>query len=563
MNNCLYLNYYFLVFYNHIAPLKNNFSTSCVKWSGLIYLVFCAMTLVGQSNGVGTIPEDFYDPYKVRDIKVYFAQSDWAGVLDSVKRSGSKERILCSLVVDGIPYDSVGIRYKGNSSYFNVSKNEEEKLPFNIKLNQFVDHDLPGNYSKIKLSNIFRDPSFVREMLSYEIAGKYMPAPKVNFARLYINDEFHGFYNNVESIEKKFLKKRFDTKKGILFKCDPISWDIEPKDGCKKGDKASLMYLGSDPKCYEGYYELKSDDGGWDQLVNLTYALNEKPVLLDSVLNVDQALWMLAFNNVLVNLDSYTGRLCHNYYLYQDKKECFHPLVWDMNLSFGGFRFDGSGKPLSNEEMITLSPLVHFKNKERPLISVLLQNKRYRNQYIAHLRTIVEENFANGWYLNRAREIQQYIDYYVQSDENKLYSYEAFKRNLDSTTLAGKVEIIGISELMEGRTKYLLNHPIFSKTPPELSAPVHTIREEEMIEIRVQAKDALNVYLRYRKNDYSRFKELEMKDDGLSYDGAANDGVYGISIPYDDDLQYYFLAEKNDAAIFLPPRTSQDCFSVE
>jgi hypothetical protein len=175
----------------------------------------------------------------------------------------------------------------------------------------------------------------------------------------------------------------------------------------------------------------------------------------------------------------------------------------------------------------------------------------------------VEENFANGWYLNRAREIQQYIDYYVQSDENKLYSYEAFKRNLDSTTLAGKVEIIGISELMEGRTKYLLNHPIFSKTPPELSAPVHTIREEEMIEIRVQAKDALNVYLRYRKNDYSRFKELEMKDDGLSYDGAANDGVYGISIPYDDDLQYYFLAEKNDAAIFLPPRTSQDCFSVE
>ena len=42
------------------------------------------------------------------------------------------------------------------------------------------------------------------------------------------------------------------------------------------------------------------------------------PPVAEKVLDVDRALWMLAFNNVLVNLDSYSGAFRQNYYLYHD-----------------------------------------------------------------------------------------------------------------------------------------------------------------------------------------------------------------------------------------------------
>ena len=52
---------------------------------------------------------------------------------------------------------------------------------------------------KIKLSNVIQDPSFVREVLSYEIARKYMPAGEANYTNLFINDTLIGLYTNVEA----------------------------------------------------------------------------------------------------------------------------------------------------------------------------------------------------------------------------------------------------------------------------------------------------------------------------------------------------------------------------
>ena len=90
---------------------------------------------------------------------------------------------------------------------------------------------------------------------------------------------------------------------------------------------------------------MKSKDG-WDDLIELTDILNNKPKEIEKVLNVDRALWMLAFNNVLVNLSSYSGQHSQNYYMYKDSKGHFNPVVWDLNLSFGSFKNTGNGSDL-------------------------------------------------------------------------------------------------------------------------------------------------------------------------------------------------------------------------
>jgi len=518
----------------------------------------CLMLLIIQS-GSG---QDIYDIYRVRDVKLQFPSSDWANQLDSLKQLGNDDRLLSKLTIDGVVYDSVGVRYKGNSSYYNVRKSKSSKLPFNIKLN-YTDKKqaLKGGYKTLKLSNIFRDPSFMREVMSYEIARKYLPASRANFVRLYANDELLGLYNLTESVDKAFLKTHFGYGGGVLFKCDP-DWDAQPVKGCPAGEKASLLYQGSDSLCYQGLYELKSDYG-WRELIQLCKILNEKPEEIDQYLNVDQTLWMHAFNNVLVNLDSYTGRLCHNYYLYQDSFGIFQPIIWDMNLSFGGFRFDGADNTaLSLEELQKLSPFTHYKNDKRPLISKLLSNSLYRKIYIAHIKTILKDNFENDSFSKRIKQLQQNIDFYVKNDQNKLYDYESFSENADTSAKAGKSTIVGLTELMEPRAAYLKNHPLLMKTPPRITEVQH-IKKEDQAFISAKFENATQAHLFYRYQKHAPFQRVLMKDDGASGDRSAGDSVYGAGIEWKPGIEYYMVGENEKTASLSPEKAAFEYYEIK
>ena len=85
---------------------------------------------------------------------------------------------------------------------------------------------------------------------------------------------------------------------------------------------------------------------GWTDLQELTKVLNTDPGKIDRILDVDNALWMLALNNVMVNLSSYSGNHSINYYLYKDGNGRFQVVPWDLNLAFGSYKNTGSGSDL-------------------------------------------------------------------------------------------------------------------------------------------------------------------------------------------------------------------------
>ena len=142
----------------------------------IIYLTFIFILMSNLSKAQSY----FYETDSLKEIRIYFYEPNWQSTLDSLYIIGNDERTFAYLVIDGEQYDSVGIRYKGFSS---VSVNTI-KNPLNIKIDYVKGkQDLDG-YRKIKLANSIYDPSFLREVLSYEIARKYMPAPKANFANV-------------------------------------------------------------------------------------------------------------------------------------------------------------------------------------------------------------------------------------------------------------------------------------------------------------------------------------------------------------------------------------------
>ena len=518
-----------------------------------------ALTWVGVHAQSKDKDKDVFQANTILEIKLTLKEAEWDKLLDNFKQAGNDDRLVGDAVINGVAYKQVGVRYKGNSSYFRVRDLDAKKLPFNIKINETTkSQKLPGGVTTLKLANAFLDPSFVREVLAYEIAGKYMPSPRATFAKVYVNDKYLGLYNCTESIDDLFLEKHFGTKKGALVKCDP-NWHVKPKSNCKSSDNASLAYVGEDSVCYMSVYELQ-DGADWRDVIRLARVLEKEPQKLEATLDIDQTLWMLAFNNVLVNLDSYTGQLCHNYYLYLDTLGVYHTLVWDMNLSFGGFRLTGVGPSLSEEGMQTMSPLLHFKEGgkfpavQRPLITKLLSNELYQKIYIAHIRTILEENFSNGLYLKRAKEIQQFADKHVKEDVNKLYPYALFQKNIDTTVVVDEKRIIGIKELMGKRTEYLKAHPLLQRTPPVISEVKHVVEGEKVNISSTVEGSPEKVWLCYRYGITGAFQRMEMSGEAPGY---------LASIENKADAQYYVIAENAQAAALSPARAAKEFYQVK
>jgi len=57
----------------------------------------------------------------------------------------------------------------------------------------------------------------VREVLGFEIARSYMPAPQANYAQVKINNGLYGLFVNVEPLDEGFLNKHYGSAEGPFF----------------------------------------------------------------------------------------------------------------------------------------------------------------------------------------------------------------------------------------------------------------------------------------------------------------------------------------------------------
>jgi spore coat protein CotH len=519
-----------------------NFRITC------LVLIFLSNNIFSQST--------FYNIDTVREIKFNFDQPNWKYLLDSLYILGDEQRIIGTVTIDGYQYDSVGIRYKGYSSV-NIT---QTKNPFNIKLDYIINDQEHQGFNKIKLSNIIHDPSFLREALSYQIARKYMPSSKANFANLYINDTLWGVYSNVEAVNKDFLSKHYQSRNNSFFKCNPSSLDLF-------GENSNLsLSPGNDSLDYEAFYSIKSDYG-WGKLYQLIDTLNNYPFSINKILNVDRTLWMHAFNYSLVNLDSYIG-YAQNYYLYEDNSGRFNPILWDLNMSFGSFRLTDASSYFSGmniSQAKTLDPLSHLYDVSvfpRPLMRNIFNDNRFRKMYMAHLKTIMEENFSNLSYLDSANKMHQIIDQSVNLDSNKFYSYLDFQNNIDST-VTNTINYPGIKDLMSNRMNYLSNYSGYNHniTIDSIKEYNNTLSIGDDLWITANIIDADQVVLFYRFKSNGVFQETLMLDNGNNNDGVIGDFIYGAKIPnIGNNTQYFIYAENDSAGQFSPERAAYEFY---
>ncbi len=493
----------------------------------------------------------FYDINTIQKIEVVFTQTNWDYQMDTSKLGAEGYIMAQSVTVNGVKFDSVGVKYKGSSSY----DSSYIKNPFHFALDKYKDQSYQG-FTDIKLSNDYADPSMIREALSYQILKNYMVCPRANFAQLYINGNYMGLFTNDEDINKKFCTEHFYVAKNTFIKCNPLS---NPGPTVK----SNLKYINADSSAYNNFYEVKSKNG-WNELVALCDTITNHPAKIDAMMDMDRAIWMLAFNNVLINLDSYTGAFAQNYYLYKDKTNRFNPIIWDMNMSFGGFPFVGSSNSsmgsLTVANMQQLPINIHASDPYWPLINLVLNNTSYKKIYMAHIRTIAGQMFANGSYETIATSMQNLIDTAVKADNNKFYSYTQFQNAMTANNTFGSYTVPGIKTLMDARITYLKSTTDFQYAPPVISAVLATSATlYSSVHISANITNASIVYLAFRFDSSQKFIKIPMYDDGSHNDGAAGDNIYGEAFTMLASFaQYYIYAENSNAGIFSPERAEHE-----
>lgn len=516
----------------------------------LLLTVFSLVYSLGRS-------QSFYDENTIQSIDIVFSQTNWDYMLDTAA-AGSEGYIMAqSVTINGVLYDSVGVKYKGNSSY----SPSQVKNPFHIALDAYKSQDYQG-YTDIKLSNVAKDPSFVHEVLSYHILRQYMHAPQSNYANVSVNGTAIGLYVSSESISKKFINNHFYSNSGAFFKCNPIGGA-----GPGSGTYPNLVYYGTDSTLYTSRYEMNSNSGWWE-LISLCDSLNSNIANIEKILDVDRALWMIAFDNTLVNLDSYIGQFEQNYYLYRDQNGRFNPVIWDLNESFGTFSMTGTISLPSTTSKQQMTHLLHSGDTNWPLVKNLLAIPMYKRMYIAHMRTILNENFASGSYYTQAQSMQTLIGPSVNADANKFFTYAQFLSNLTTDVTSGPTSAPGLSNLMNGRNTWLQAQTDFTYTHPTIASIGATPSVPSVgssVTIRSTVSNALSsgVYLGYRYDVEAPFKRIQMFDDGAHNDSLAADGIFGIDIPVNSAyIQYYIYAENANTGMFSPERAEYEYYTL-
>ena len=137
---------------------------------------------------------------------------------------------------------------------------------------------------------------------------------------------------------------------------------------------------------------------------------------LDTYLDVDNLLKYMAVHVFSVNLDSLSGNMAHNYYLYESDGK-LNLLPWDYNLAFGGF--GGSADSVINSDISDPFAVTDF-------FDALLENETYRAQYEAYLRQLAEEYVQGGTLESFYTRTRSQIDQLVQDDPTAFYDYDAY-----------------------------------------------------------------------------------------------------------------------------------------
>lgn len=215
--------------------------------------------------------------------------------------------------------------------------------------------------------------------------------------------------------------------------------------GERGGGGTSLVYSDDNPDSYSAIFDnatFNPSEADKERLIESLKQLN-KGENIEQVVDVDEVIRYFVVHNFVLNSDSYTGSLIHNYYLAEDDGK-LSMIAWDYNLAFGGMGGFGMGRMPGGADaeqtstnntidsaasMVNYpidSPMLAGSTDEKPMIAWIFNNEAYLGKYHEVYAEYVEY-FAGGRFAEMYDNAIALISPYVEKDPTAFCTYEDFQ----------------------------------------------------------------------------------------------------------------------------------------
>ena len=406
-----------------------------------------------------------------------------------IKNCVNEEYVNCTVIIDGEAYRNVGIRAKGNTSLTAVESYGNNRYSFKIEFDHYDDGGSYYGLDKLCLNNIIQDNTYMKDYLTYQLMREFgADAPLCSYSYITVNGDDWGLYLAVEGVEEAFLQRNYGSDYGQLYKPDSMDmgggrgngrgfdmeefdFNFDSKDLPENADRpfnrsnersgdmpfndfggmkpegdmnfnrgmnpgrsmgssdVSLIYSDDEFDSYSNIFDnakTSPSDADKTRLINSLKKMNNGENI-ESVVNIEEVIRYFVVHNFVLNFDSYTGSMIHNYYLYEDDGQ-LSMIPWDYNLAFGGFQSQSDATSLVNYPIDT--PVSDGTIDSRPMLAWIFGNEEYTALYHQYFAEFITQYFDSGYFTDMIDTVSEMISPYVEGDPTKFCTYEEFKNGV-------------------------------------------------------------------------------------------------------------------------------------
>jgi len=293
-------------------------------------VTLAVMTALGAWAGAGPgaaaaqTADDLFRPDVLHEVRLQVHSRDWA-LLQA--RYLENTYYPCELTWNGLRIPDVAIRSRGNATRSGV------KPGLRADFNRYTPGRRVFGQASLVLDNLLQDPSMLREALATRVYARLgFPVARQSFARLYVNDRYHGLYAIVEAIEEPFLDRVYGESDGYLFEYHWL-------------DYWYFTYPGPALQPYIEMFEPRTHTdespetlaGPIEDLVRVVNEIEDDrfEAEMGGLLPLDEVLAQVAVDRLLTNIDWLVGGWgVNNLYLYRSTRTGrWRFIPWDLDVS--------------------------------------------------------------------------------------------------------------------------------------------------------------------------------------------------------------------------------------
>jgi hypothetical protein len=252
-----------------------------------------------------------------------------------------------------------------------------------------------ADLNRVNVLSLEGDPTHMLQCLGYRMMREVgIPAPKCNFVKVYLNDGYYGLLENVEQVNKGYVRRRYGNSNGFIYVGSPSQ--NEEECGGFKDSRARLTYSGDDWSSYTGQYLLVKGTGQ-DAMSNLIPMLKcgdatQTPddaafrTCISNWIDVQEWLRVIAAETLMPELESFIGYY-RNIYLYFKPDAAapnggkFVVWPWDIDSSFNKVSCYPSCTATSQNVLTSVSSYYGPAGTRAPLVQRL--TTVFRAEYCA------------------------------------------------------------------------------------------------------------------------------------------------------------------------------------